>query len=496
MSKRLTGLLVGVMLAGLLGLSCGLFAATIELRSLPFRRLWADLTWAINDVTSARFRKVPQSKVIDDPTWPYRVILVERTQALGIKPHQFWRSFRPFVFSNHRGDYALGQYDDAGRALLLARLFRWTGAVFPYLIFWLAPLACMPVLAWCIAELWAADRPLAASVFGALVVGSPFVTEALMMPRNALGFYIVACLLFVALLAYAALRSRVTPVGAAWRFALAGAAFAVCIACRSSSIFLLAVAALALPALLVFRRQLKAPAALLLAVLLVLPSFLGKPEKHHDAWITLWEGLGDFDRTKGHTWSDVVADEVVRRDGAPGIWTPESQRVLRRLTLDNIAGDPLWYAGILVKRALVTVTQWKLWPYGPLGGVHMRIRTSDNEGGIDKYYGYTTTADHVGFGRWNREIPIQIGLALGVTFLALPWLRRGGRSEERAAWEREALAVGILALGCLGVPVAISTAGGQETQAFVFVYFFAAAFLAERLRRVKAAPAREPATPA
>ncbi len=495
LADTLTGLAVGAAAAALLLLSCGRVVASFDYRSsesAAYRRLWSDTVWAINDFVLHRFPPQP-GETLDpavDPTRAYVVVMLERTGQLDIKPWQFWRSFRPWIFREHRGPYELGVYDDRGRALLLARSFRLMGGVAPFLILWLAALAAAPALVWCVHEMWQSRRRVAAVVFAAAVATSPYVAETLTHARYAVGFYLVACLVAVALTTAVVLRPQISLAALAARFAAAGAALAVCISCRPSALFVLAGLALLLPVWLARFRHLGLLATALLAALLVAPAAVARPSKHHDVWIALWEGLGDFDRTKGHTWSDPVAQGVARFHGAPELWSPESEPIFRELVLSHIRNDPAWYAAILAKRAGSTVLQWKLWPYGPTDGLHMRRKTSDNEGFIDKYYGYTTTGDHIGFGTWTKEVWMPVWPGLMLILLLHSLLSRSADAAAVRTRRLEAGAVATLGVCFLGVPVAISTAGAQETQAFFFAYFLAAALLAERLTALAVINAR------
>lgn len=486
MWNRLFGLLLGVATAATLAGSCALLVRTVDLRSREsqaYRRLWGDLTWAINDLVDSRFPLSPAERANAgaNPQHAYRVILLERTEVLGIKPWQFWRTFRPLIFRAHRGPFALGDFDDPGRAWLLSRCFRWLGAVSPYLILWLAVLLALPAVAWSVYELWTAGRRTAAWVFGLLLTTSPFIAEVLTLRRYAVGFYLVAALYVVALTLHVTLRQTVRLATLLPRFLASGAVLALCVACRSSSALLLGVATLTLSAWLVRKHRWRPASVVVLALCLVLPTLMARPRKHHDVWQPLWEGLGDFDRTKGHEWSDPAALAVVRQNDVPAIWTAEGERVLRRLVLEHVTGDPLWYVSILVKRALATATQWKLWPFAPIDGLHMRASASKNEGVIDKYYGYTTTVDHIGFGSFAREMPIVVFPLVTAMFLAHSWWGKPADEYRRARQRADAAAVALPALCCLAVPVAVTTAGAQETQTFGIVYFLASALLADRI---------------
>ncbi|HET8646985.1 MAG TPA: hypothetical protein VFO85_15930, partial [Vicinamibacteria bacterium] len=290
-------------------------------------------------------------------------------------------------------------------------------------------------------------------------------------------FYLVAALALVALSVYA-LAGAPSARGLLLRTLAAGLVLALCALCRPSALLLGPGFALAL-ALGVRRAARPRPGRALLAVALsaalVGPFLLVRQPEQHGVWSALWEGLGDFDREKGHAWSDPVAEEVSRREGGGPLWTPGSEAVFRRLVLTAVRSDPGWYAAILLKRVAATATQWKLWPRRSRHGTVVRRATSPNEGFMDKYYGYTTTADHVALGRWRAELPM--GLVLLPALLlsaAAAWRRPAAETRRRA---RAGLRVmGAVAAGTLVVPVLISTAAAQEAQAFALVFVLALAF--------------------
>lgn len=113
--------------------------------------------------------------------------------------------------------------------------------------------------------------------------------------------------------------------------------------------------------------------------------FTGPWNKHHVLWHSLWCGLGDFDTRHGYEWDDRVAfqygiPEVNRRFGTSyeiadnEKWLrqvhaearyhqirpetlPEYNTVIRDKVLSDIASDPLWYAGILTRRAIRLLSQ-------------------------------------------------------------------------------------------------------------------------------------------
>jgi hypothetical protein len=202
-------------------------------------------------------------------------------------------------------------------------------------------------------------------------------------------------------------------------------------------------------------------------------------QQSRDVWQPVWEGLGDFDRTKGYTWGDKEALDFVRANGGKKLWTNRSEEIFRQKIADDVRQDPSWFAGILAKRFVAVVTQSKLWPWGPLGGTFIAESTSPNEGVMDKYYTYAATIDHFGLGEAQLEIPIVL-LLLPVPILG--WAAWRGTPARRAAALAALGVAACIALATIALPVLITTAGGQETQAFAIAYLVAAAFLPEVLR--------------
>jgi hypothetical protein len=107
----------------------------------------------------------------------------------------------------------------------------------------------------------------------------------------------------------------------------------------------------------------------------------GEPRLYHHFWHPVWCGLGDFDTKYGYKWSDKVAlvyatpiletkygikvpiYDVEGKYGPEEYYDarrvykrlpfqiPEYDQVARDKVLHDIAHDPIWYAGILAKRA-------------------------------------------------------------------------------------------------------------------------------------------------
>ena len=436
------------------------------------RRLWSDLADAIGAYLDHRFPG-GENRGGADPMAAYKDVLLERIARGDMRPWQFWRTVGPRAFLPYRGARAPGLYDDAGRALLLGAGFRLLRGVSPFLILWLGLLVCLPLLAWMVCEFFAAGRGVAGTTFALALSCSPFFLETLALTRYAVGFYLVALMPLVALGVYGVLGAPTTR-GLLLRSAAAGLALAVCALCRSSTLLLLPGFALALVAALWRLRaalgRRTAVVALGAAALLLVPFGLVRQPSHHGVWSAFWEGFGDFDREKGHAWSDAAAEEVSQRGGGGALWTPGSEALFRGLVLEAVRQDPLWYGEILVKRLAATTLQWKLWPWRPRDGTPVRASTSWNEGFIDKYYGYSTTVDHVGLGEWRLELPIS---ALLVPTAVLIGLRRGAPLRVMA----------VVALATLPLPVLVSTAAAQETQAFALTYLLGLGFLLDELWR-------------
>jgi hypothetical protein len=119
------------------------------------------------------------------------------------------------------------------------------------------------------------------------------------------------------------------------------------------------------------------------------------------------------------------------------------------------------------------VTQQRLWPSLRADGTWMQRSASPNEGFMDKYYDYTITADFVGFGSDQVELPVA--LMILPTLVLLGWAAADPRPRPRAA------VVAVLMAAALPLPVLVTTAGGTEPQAFALAYAVGAALLLDAL---------------
>ena len=401
------------------------------------------------------------------------------------------------------------RYDDSGRPLMLGLAFRALGGVAPLFLYWLGALVAIPVLLWTSLELCRERRPIAAVVFSILVGSSPFVAEALAVSYSAAGFYVAAALSLGAIAVPAYGTQPLSVRGLLLRAAGGGVVFALCTLGRGGTLVLLP--GFVLAGLMATRRaalgQASAPSRgkralvfLLALAIFAVPLFgarvaiagrvrhtfhafgEGDPEpQQHAFWWGVWTGLGDFDRTKGYRWRDAAAAEAVAAAGGPRLtgwyYDPRSEEILRRAVTRDIRQDPLWYAGILARRAFATVSLRKLWPWAPTSGRSIAARTSWNEGVMDNYYGLVTPVDWAGAGslRWEWPIPLMLVPTFALLLAAiLPW------SPPRADVRRDAFLVATLGMTTLILPVAISTASGIEPQVFALTYLMGAALGADQ----------------
>jgi hypothetical protein len=444
-----------------------------------WRRLWSDLAvataaWIDHAHGPAPDRVVARGEAADMEVRRALLRRIEREERAPTRPFATIVD-RPFVLDRLAPEPKA--YDDKGRAVLLTWAFRLRGGIAPFLVLWLGALLAAPVMAWTAVELANAGRRAAALAFVLLLCLSPYVVETLALARYPVGFYLAALLLLIPLAVYGQLHPRPTPRGLVVRVIGAAAVLTLCVFCRSSAALLgpgfLLATALGVRRVMGMGRA-AAAALLVAAVLFALPSRLVQDAQQNDMWQPVWEGLGDFDREKGYTWSDAAAEDAARRGGAASLWTDESEAVFRAQIQRDVVGDPSWFAGILTRRLASTVTLWKLWPWGPWDGTFIRRHTTANEGVIDKYWTYTTTVDHVGFAARAVELPVPLLLAPAV---ALGLMAFDGRSRASA---RGALAVlSCVAAAALVLPVLITTAGGQEPEAFAVTYLLAAAFIVD-----------------
>ena len=529
--SRLATVVVGALICGLTVTNVIVWHEAADLGRLPApRRYWEDLSVAAaNSLAAEHPTGAPTLSVNDGDAQYYRHQLqsyvVRTAKASEIRPWEFWRTI-PIKPHFNSGRLIVRENDDMGRSLLLTAAFRLRGGVAPFLPLWLGTFAALPVFAWTLWIFATTGHRLAGMSLLLFCASSPFFVETLALPYSALGFYVLALVVLAGLSVYAFLGSP----RLVWRHAttilVSGIFFAVCVLCRSGTLLMLPAFAVAVSvaAIRAWRARTPPPAEAprplrgrrrwaepLAATAVSLTLFLGpylmtlRPGHHHEIWLGVWEGLGDFDRTKGHVWSDNVVRDVLREekivltDGAP-VWSrpARTEPIFRARVIASVRDDPAWYATILLKRLFVTITQWKLLPYGPRDGITMTPAQDPSQAIIDMYYTLTTPADWLGIGQWRAEVPLPLFWSplLMLLICAIAPSRLASLSALREKARASLKVIGCVTLAALGLPVAITTASAVETEAFVIVYYLGLAFLLDSLLQARfrgsTAAARDP----
>jgi hypothetical protein len=526
-TRRVASWLLGAALAS--GLLLGNVASRARTYSLDSDdqgwRGWDDLAVASGYAERGDFPVSPyllgnRFRRRSDDFAAFRQMVLDGVAAAGLRPTHFWQPLPRGVFAPVKQWRIARRFDDVGRSVLLALGFRAVGGVAPFLILWLAPLALVPVFFWTAFEFSAAGRFTGGMAFLVAVSSSAFVIDALTLGYSAIGFYLLSLMMLVPLGVYCALGSP-TRRGLVWRVACLSLPLGICILSRSACLLTMpgyalaiAVAAWRLPPPGSPRRRavLTSIAAgllgtgLLLAAWPVLTAAMHgvadatiqrygqrRPLRQgHDVWSTVWEGLGDFDRTHGFVFADRVAEDTVLAAGGREWLSPEAEQVMKRLVLKAIASDPLWYLGILAKRTAATVTLHKLWPWPPLSGRSLTPAASENEGVIDNYYGLISPADVVRLGSITVELPMVLWLVPAAMLVALALSPDRGRWRRLRAESRPALVpLACLVVGALPIPVLITVATAFEAEAFIITHHLALGLLVSALLRARAQGGRE-----
>jgi hypothetical protein len=471
-------------------------ARTDDLWNLPSSwRFWDDVTIAIGRYLEWR----SPDRRLEDPradlpraTRAYQHFLRKEMKDRTIAPWQFWRTVPADRFAQNPRRYAVPPLEDAGRARLLAAGYVLLGGIAPYLPLWLGMLLCWPLMLWFAMEACRAGHAGAAATALLLAASSPYLAESLSLPHSPVGFYLLAVFALAALTLYAVLGRSVSRSGFWTRFALASALFALCTVCRSGTIFLLPgfVLALHFAARRVFGQRSPeyrlrfAPGAhallrtAVLGALFLVPYLAVRPAAHHNVWLSLWEGLGDYGASRGFSWYDDDARRFLVAQGVtpfadPKDVMPVHERVFRRSFFSAVREDPAWYVGVLFRRVLATISLSKLEPWGPLDG-YSRERPYF-------HYKYTTPIDWLGVGSTHVELPVP-ALWTPTFALAFVWMsarRRPGAQPLVERIEAQGRVLLCLATATLPLPVLLSTASGLETQAFGAVYLLGLAFLVQ-----------------
>lgn len=333
-------------------------------------------------------------------------MLTSKAGELGIEPTQFWRTIKPVPFQRVRHRTWIPPLEDPGRAILLAAAFCLMRGVSPYLLIWIGTLASIPVIVWILWEARASRVFLAGSVFVALCVSSPFLAESLSLPHSAVGFYLIGALLLVAVGLYGFLGADRSLRGFVIRAAVASLAFAFCCTARGST---LAMAPAFVLALLASMRRVaphyaqghwvrQCVLAGVLGVVFLAPYLMFRPAQHHNFWMGLWQGLGDYASDRGYSWHDRDLKRWLVAHGRkafphPRHVTPDDEAFMRETVFRDVRADPLFLGGVFGRRFVDTVSLAKLAPYGPLAGYSIEPPPL--------HYKYTTPADWLGFGSWS-----------------------------------------------------------------------------------------------
>jgi len=446
------------------------------------RRYWEDMTVAFSLYETRDWGPTPVLSIDDAMAERIyrrlRQLVPQAAARSDLRPWEFWRTVEFRSFRNI-APFELRFSDDTGRSRLSFLGFRGLGGIAPYLPLWLPFLAFVPLAFWIMVESFRCREGTAGILFLLLAASSAYLLEALTLPYSAAGFHLLAALIIVPLSLFAS-GPPPSASGVWLRVGLTAIALHVAAWCRSSSIIAMPPAALLL-LIALFRAEagasLKRRALLALVLLgaLAAPRALA-PRQAHELWVGMWEGLGDFDREYGHVWSDpgarVTLDQegyVMERRGP--YWTEESEAIFRRLVLKDIQAHPVWYAQILLRRTVATITQWRLWPTARDSGWTYQPSQHPAEGVTDTYYNFVKTADVFTASGRTWEAPLWSFWVAAGLFFALAFHRRSAESRRRLA------VTSSFAVSALLMPVAVTTSSGMETQVFVFTFFLCAAFL-------------------
>lgn len=437
-------------------------------------RYWDDLAGAVNrylvQTGKVRFREAPESA-----PQVYAALTKSMTAEAEIRPFEFWRTLPRRAFAREAVSWSPSTTEDMGRAWIAAAGFTILSGVSPYLLVWLGPILAIPMMLWlCWALAVRAGRPVAAFVCALLLGFSSYVAETLSLPRSAVGFHLLGIILLAAVAVTLLCGSPLPRRRAGVHIAVASLFFSLFTVTRAGTGL---TAAGFLLTFLLYERRFAVPrrvvttTALGWFLLFLAPYLILRPVEAHNVWVSIWEGLGDFGRDRGFSWHDRDAKRVLEAAGIepftdPKLVTQEHERFFRDRVAVAIFDDPLWYAGVLIRRMGSTVSFAALGPNCERDGRSVEDPSS--------HYKYTSGADHFGLGRSRFELPSQV--------LFLPILIWGGlalvRARRGAPEWREQLEVGaVILLGVLPAPVLISTLSGQETQMMFVLSVYAASCL-------------------
>jgi len=455
-----------------------------EVYSMASWRFWDDMYVGISRYLDWSHGPRGRPGNPDEDIDAFKDLLVWKAGEAGIRPAEFWRAIRPEPFLQVRHRTWIPPLEDPGRPILLAAAFALRRGIAPYLMIWIGTLAGIPAFLWVLWEARASGVFLAGSVFLALCVSSPFVVESLSLAHSAVAFYLIAALLLVALGLYAFLGRDRSARGFVVRAVTASLGFALCGICRAGTLLMAPAFGVAL--LVAFDRIMPSRArgfwrrsllAGVLSIAFVGPYLLVRPSQHHNFWMSYWQGLADYGAERGYSWHDRDLKRWLVARGRkpfehPRYISPEDDAYMGEVVRQDIRADPAWFAVVLGRRFVDTVSLAKLAPYGPRDGYSIEPPPL--------HYRYTTPADWFGFGRWKVEVPTSF-LWSGSLILLLWWVHAALRSkgELKQCLEDRLALIMTLAASTLALPVLMTTAAGMETETFVLVHLLSSSFLVQ-----------------
>jgi hypothetical protein len=456
-----------------------------QVYSMASWRFWDDMYVAVSRYLDWKYGEQLPAGNPDEDVAAVKDMLVWKSGEAGIRPSEFWRTIRDAPFQRVHRQTWIPPLEDPGRPILVAAAFTLLGGVAPYLLIWIGTLMSIPALVWILWEGRASGAARVASLFVASCLFSPFVIESLSLPHSAVGFYLVTVFLLVAFGLYAFLGDGGSPRGLVARALAASLGFALCCICRAGALLMAPAFGVALlvavrrvyPRLLAGGLLRQCLLAALLTGLFVTPYLLVRPPEHHNFWISYWEGLGDYGTDRGYSWYDRDFKRWLAAGGRrpfdhPRYVSHEDDVYVGQSVRRDLLTHPAWFAAVLARRFMDTVSLAKLRPHRAWDGYSIEPPAL--------HYKYTTPVDWVGSGHWKAELPtvlLQAGMVLLISCWA--WAAWTSRAEAKRRLERRLSLVLAVAGATLALPVLITTAAGMETETFALTEFLALSLLVD-----------------
>ncbi len=352
-----------------------------QVYSMASWRFWDDAYVAVSRYLDWKYGTKRRPGNPDEDVAAVKDVLVSKTGEAGIRPYEFWRTIRDAPFLRVQRQTWIPPLEDPGRPILIAAGFTLLGGVSPYLLIWIGTLASIPALLWILGEARASHVPLAGSLFVALCVSSPFVVESLSLPHSPVAFYLIAAFILIAFGLYAFLGERGSLRGLLVRASAASLGFAVCCTCRAGALVMAPAFGLAVlfAAGRVCPRRFRGGLvrqcllAALLTGVFVVPYLVLRPPQHHNFWISYWEGLGDYGTDRGYSWYDRDLKRWLAARGRtpfehPRYVSHDDDVYVGQAVRRDILAHPAWFAAVLGRRFVDTVSLAKLGPHGAWDG--------------------------------------------------------------------------------------------------------------------------------